>query len=77
MTPRDLKQKLGVIPDWVAACESQTEDVILMHQDAFAPQLETNEILLLGCAIKYAGLCGKEVRIIAGSMEPKPSTSIQ
>ena len=36
----------------------------LIHQDAFAPKLGSDEMFLLGKAIKYAGLMGKEVRII-------------
>jgi hypothetical protein len=35
-----------------------------LHQDAFAPKLGSDEMFLLGKAIKYAGLMGKEVRII-------------
>ena len=41
-----------------------------MHQDAFAPMLGSNEIFLLGKAIKYAGLNGKEVRIIPAAQKP-------
>jgi hypothetical protein len=40
------------------------EPVIIFHQDAFAADYEANEFSLLGMAIKYAGLMGKEVRII-------------
>jgi hypothetical protein len=57
------------LPDFVRACEA-TADVVLMHQDAFAPLLGSSEIFLLGKAIKYAGLQGKEVRIIPTTQRP-------
>ena len=38
--------------------------VIIFHQDAFAADYQPSEFSLLGMAIKYAGLMGKEVRII-------------
>jgi hypothetical protein len=57
------------LPDFVQACRADTEFVI-MHQDAFAPMLGSNEIVLLGKAIKYAGLIGKEVRIIPSTRRP-------
>jgi hypothetical protein len=45
-------------------------DCILMQQDAFAPAYGPSELLLLGKAIKYAGLMGKEVRIIPSLRQP-------
>ena len=51
------------LPEFVNACR-ENADFVIMHQDAFAPKLGSNEIFLLGKAIKYAGLNGKEVRII-------------
>jgi hypothetical protein len=51
------------LPEFATACQGSI-DVILMYQDAFAPMLGSNEIFLLGKAIKYAGLNGKEIRII-------------
>ena len=46
------------------------EDLVIMQQDAFAPMPGSNEIFLLGKAIKYAGLVGKEVRIIPSARRP-------
>ena len=40
------------------------EDVVLIHQDAFAADYQEDEYSLLGQAIKYAGLQGKEIRVI-------------
>ena len=57
------------LPDFVNACHTNA-DFVIMHQDAFAPMLGSNEIFLLGKAIKYAGLNGKEVRIIAAAQKP-------
>jgi hypothetical protein len=51
------------LPDFVSACASDVE-VVLLHQDAFATDYQEAEFALLGMAIKYAGLCGKEVRVI-------------
>jgi len=52
------------LPEFAAACESDTE-VVLMHQDAFAADLQEEEFALLGRAIKFAGLFGKDVTIAA------------
>lgn len=51
------------LPEFVNACCGK-EDRILIHQDAFAPKLGSGDMFPLGKAIKYAGLMGKEVRII-------------
>lgn len=39
-------------------------DLVMLHQDAFAADLQDEEYTLLGMAIKYAGLSGKEMRPI-------------
>ena len=51
----------GMLPDFVKSCR-ETVGPLLIHQDAFA--VDYNEYELLGMAIKFAGLYGKEVRII-------------
>ena len=51
------------LPDFVKACADDTE-LVLLHQDAFAADYQEDEYTLLGMAIKYAGLRGKEVRVI-------------
>jgi hypothetical protein len=51
------------LPDFVNACAGD-EDVVLLHQNAFAVDYQQDEYSLLGKAIKYAGLGGKEVRMI-------------
>jgi len=52
----------------VAACDLQSADFVLMHQDTFGPLLGASELLLLGKAIKYAGIFGKEVRIVPSNV---------
>jgi len=51
------------LPEFAKACAADMEMVIL-HQDAFAADYQEDEYMLLGMAIKYAGLRGKEVRVI-------------
>jgi hypothetical protein len=50
------------LPEFAKACADDTELVLL--QDAFAADYQEDEYTLLGMAIKYAGLRGKEVRVI-------------
>jgi hypothetical protein len=57
---RTIQEKL---PDFVKACAAEV-DVVVLHQDAFAADYRDDEYRLLGMAIKYAGLCGKEVHVI-------------
>ena len=51
------------LPEFAKACADKTE-LVLLHQDAFAADYQEDEYVLLGMAIKYAGLRGKEVRVI-------------
>jgi hypothetical protein len=59
-----IEEIQSVLPEFAQACGSRQSDFVLMSQDAFAPRLGEYELLLLGKAIKYAGLMGREVRII-------------
>lgn len=45
------------------------DEVIILHQDAFAADYQDDEYLLLGKAIKYLGKTGKEIRIIGKNRE--------
>jgi len=51
------------LPDFAKSCAADTE-LVLLHQNAFAARYQEDEYALLGMAIKYAGLRGKEVRVI-------------
>jgi len=56
-----------LLPDFVDSCR-KNEDVII-HQDSFAADYQDDEFVLLGKAIKFAGLYGKELRIIGTNRE--------
>jgi len=57
-----------LLPDFARSCRG-SEEVILIHQDSFAADYEDHEYTLFGKAIKFAGLHGKEVRIIGRNRE--------
>ena len=57
-----------MLPDFARSCRG-SEDVILIHQDSFAADYEDHEYTLFGKAIKFAGLHGKEVRVIGRNRE--------
>lgn len=61
------------LPEFVTACAAD-ESFVIMHQDALAPMLGSQEMFLLGKAIKYAGLPGKEVRIVRSARRPRTSS---
>lgn len=52
------------LPEFSFACKNTGAEGILLTQDAFAADLQTDEYMLLGMAIKYAGLFNKQVTII-------------
>ena len=57
-----------LLPDFVESCR-KNEDVVIIHQDSFATDYQQDEYALLGKAIKFAGLHGKELRIIGTNRE--------
>jgi hypothetical protein len=57
-----------LLPDFAKKVRGQN-DVVIIHQDSFAADYEDDEYALFGKAIKYAGLLGKEVRVIGKNME--------
>lgn len=73
---QELKQKeaalsaeIGrLLPDFVKSC-LRNSDAVIIHQDSFAADYQQDEYLLLGMAIKFAGLHGKEVRITGTNRE--------
>ena len=54
------------LPEFVKACQ-EIGDPLLVHQDAFGADYDEYE--LLGMAIKFAGLYGKELRIVGKNRE--------
>ena len=57
-----------VLPDFVKSCRKKA-DAVIIHQDSFAADYQDDEYALLGMAIKFAGLHGREVRIIGTNRE--------
>jgi hypothetical protein len=51
------------LPDFAAACLAADITVVILHQDAFAADYQEEEYRLMGMAMKFAGICGKEIRI--------------
>jgi hypothetical protein len=51
------------------ARDAQPGELLFLHQDAFAADLDVDEYTLLGMAIKYAGLYGVEVHIVGTNRE--------
>jgi hypothetical protein len=63
-----LAQIESLLPDFAKSCRTNG-DVIILHQDSFAADYQQVEYTLLGMAIKFAGLHGKEVRIVGTNRE--------
>jgi hypothetical protein len=57
-----------LLPDFVSSCRDKAA-VVIIHQDGFAADYQDDEYALLGKAIKFAGLHGKEVHIIGKNRE--------
>jgi hypothetical protein len=51
------------LPDFVQLVRNQQGEIVL-HQDAFAADYQDHEFVLLGKAIKYAGIFGREVKVV-------------
>jgi hypothetical protein len=75
-TPDQEKERLQVLratvekylPDFARgiktlAAKGEKDNVMLLHQDAFAAGYDDDEYLLLGMAVKYAGLHGITVSV--------------
>ena len=63
----------GLLPDFARSCRG-SEDVILIHQDSFAADYEDHEYTLFGKALKFAGIYGKEIRVIGKNRETLTTT---
>ena len=57
-----------LLPDFARSCRDSA-DVVIIHQDSFAADYQNEEYILFGKAIKFAGLHGKEVRVIGKNRE--------
>jgi hypothetical protein len=57
-----------LLRDFARSCR-ESADVVIIHQDSFAADYQDEEYALFGRAIKFAGLRGKEVRVIGKNRE--------
>ena len=64
-----------LLPDFARSCRD-TKEVMVLHQDAFAADYQEDEYKMLGMAIKFAGLHGKEIRIVGKNRETVTQTRI-
>jgi hypothetical protein len=61
----ELRRIVGKqLPAWERACAASGATAIVLHESAFGRSRA--ELLLLGCAIKYAALSGKAIHIASG-----------
>jgi hypothetical protein len=57
-----LKQTVEkYIPEFVESLRESKTDMVMLHQDAFASGYDYDEYVILGMAIKLAGLYGKNI----------------
>jgi len=76
MTSDDRMPRESSLIATARMCADDVEHVLL-HQDAFAADYQDDECILLGMAIKYAGLRGKEVRVIGKNRQILEAETIQ
>jgi hypothetical protein len=57
-----------LLPDFARSCRDSTE-VVIIHQDSFAADYQDEEYALFGKAMKFAGIYGKEIRVIGKNRE--------
>ena len=58
------------LPDFARACQEGFDiPAIILHQDAFAADYQEEEYRLLGMAIKFAGIYGKDVHITGANRQ--------
>jgi hypothetical protein len=58
---------LGTKRKCVQSCLDSGSDSVILYQDAFAGDYQEEEFALLGMAIKFAGLNGKTIQIVANN----------
>jgi hypothetical protein len=76
MSEEEIKQKEAslitaienTLPAFAKSCREKA-DVVILHQDAFATDYQEREYMILGMAIKFAGLYGRQVQIIGKNRE--------
>jgi hypothetical protein len=81
-TPAEEKERIEVLratvrkylPDFArgvaaVAAKGEKDSTMVLHQDAFAAGYDDDEYILLGMAVKYAGLHGVNVTVIGKNHE--------
>ena len=63
------------LPEFARIC-ADSVDVVIFHQDAFAADYQESEFCLLGRAVKYAGLLGKQVQVIGRNSQTLTENTI-
>jgi len=58
----------SLLPDFARSCRDSA-GLVIIHQDSFAADYQDYEYALFGKAIKFAGIYGKEIRIIGKNRE--------
>jgi hypothetical protein len=58
----------SLLPDFARSCRDGA-DVVIIHQDSFAADYQDEEYALFGKAMKFAGIYGKEIRVIGKNRE--------
>jgi hypothetical protein len=58
----------GLLPDFARSCRDSA-DLVIIHQDSFAADYQDDEYTLFGKAMKFAGIYGKEIRVIGKNRE--------
>ena len=52
-----------MLPEFARACRAHDVPIVVMHQDAFAADYQEDEYRLIGMAVEFADICGKEIHI--------------
>jgi hypothetical protein len=58
-----------MLPEFAAACRAPDTPAVLMHQDVFAARYQEEEYRLVGMAVKFAGLYGKDIQFTGRNRE--------
>lgn len=53
-----------LLPDFAEMVKKSKEKAVIFHQDSFAADYQEEEYRLLGMAINYMGLHGRDVHIV-------------
>jgi hypothetical protein len=57
-----------LLPDFARSCR-ESADMLIIHQDSVAADYQDEEYALFGKAMKFAGIYGKEIRVIGRNRE--------